>query len=87
MAVSMPALLVYPVIELICNFYKGWGKGFASALTSRYGKEPAKEFRKWHKERNTNDFRLGAVQFIQLDTYVWLGNMVAQQGKHNPVQN
>jgi len=78
---TLPQAKGVKLIVHINNTYGGWGKGFASALTSRYGKEPARAFRRWHKERNTNhEFRLGAVQFLQLDNHIWLGNMVAQQG-------
>jgi len=85
---TLPQAKGTKLIVHINNTYGGWGGGFASALTSRYGLNPARLFRKWHKERNhvqepteqQEAFRLGAVQFLQLNTYVWLGNMVAQQG-------
>ncbi len=57
----------------------GWGKGFVLAISKRWpGPETA--YRAWHRERSSNDFALGAVQLIQVETYIWVANMVAQHG-------
>jgi O-acetyl-ADP-ribose deacetylase (regulator of RNase III) len=37
-------------------------------------------FRAWHRDRAANDFGLGAVQFVQVERYVWVANMVGQRG-------
>jgi O-acetyl-ADP-ribose deacetylase (regulator of RNase III) len=67
------------VICHVCNDRGGWGKGFVLALSRRW-KEPEQAYRAWHRDRNRNDFALGAVQFIQVEPYVWVANMVAQHG-------
>lgn len=66
----------------ICNDLGGWGKGFVVAISRRW-KEPEARYRAWHADRNKNDFGLGAVQFVQVEPYIWVANMVAQHGiKH-----
>jgi O-acetyl-ADP-ribose deacetylase (regulator of RNase III) len=63
----------------ICNDLGGWGKGFVLAITRRW-KEPEQHYRAWHAERSSNDFGLGAVQFVQVEPFFWVANMVAQRG-------
>ncbi len=63
----------------ICNDLGGWGKGFVLAISKRW-KEPEIAYRKWHREKAHNDFKLGAVQIIPVDTYIYVANMVAQKG-------
>jgi O-acetyl-ADP-ribose deacetylase (regulator of RNase III) len=63
----------------ICNDLGGWGKGFVLAISNRW-KEPDQQYRVWHAERGHNGFGLGAVQFVQVERYVWVANMVAQHG-------
>ncbi|MGI5347966.1 macro domain-containing protein [Streptomyces sp. CA-250714] len=67
------------IIAHVCNDLGGWGKGFVLALSRRWP-EPEAAFRRWHRERAHNDFGLGAVQFVQVDRYVWVANMVGQRG-------
>lgn len=67
------------VITHICNTIGGWGKGFVLAVSRRWP-EPEKEYRAWHRNRSKNDFGLGAVQFVQVDKYLWVANMIGQQG-------
>ncbi|MCQ4213905.1 macro domain-containing protein [Streptomyces longispororuber] len=69
-----PRLVVH-----VCNDIGGWGKGFVLALSRRWP-EPEKAYRRWHRERATNDFRLGAVQFVQVESYLWVANLVGQRG-------
>ncbi|ALC19339.1 macro domain-containing protein [Streptomyces pristinaespiralis] len=67
------------LIVHVCNDLGGWGKGFVLALSRRWpGPEAA--YRRWHRERAGNDFGLGAAQFVQVEPYVWVGNMVGQRG-------
>jgi O-acetyl-ADP-ribose deacetylase (regulator of RNase III) len=67
------------LIVHVCNDLGGWGKGFVLALSRRWpGPEAA--YRRWHRERAGNDFGLGAAQFVQVEPYVWVGNMVCQRG-------
>ncbi|MER5554479.1 macro domain-containing protein [Streptomyces sp. NPDC002793] len=62
-----------------CNDLGGWGKGFVLALSRRWpGPETA--YRRWHRERAGNDFGLGAVQFVQVEPYIRVANMVGQRG-------
>ncbi|MBO8195409.1 Appr-1-p processing protein [Streptomyces oryzae] len=67
------------VIAHVCNDLGGWGKGFVLALSRRW-REPEAAYRRWHRERAHNDFGLGAVQFVQVERYVWVANMVGQRG-------
>jgi O-acetyl-ADP-ribose deacetylase (regulator of RNase III) len=63
----------------ICNDLGGWGKGFVLAISRRWD-APEEQYRAWHAKRNENDFGLGAVQFVQVEPYIWVANMVAQRG-------
>ncbi|MFE4395206.1 MULTISPECIES: macro domain-containing protein [Streptomycetaceae] len=67
------------VIAHVCNDLGGWGKGFVLALSRRWP-EPEAAYRRWHRERATNDFGLGAVQLVQVDPHVWVANLVGQRG-------
>ncbi len=63
----------------ICNDLGGWGKGFVLAISKRW-KAPERAYRNWHGDRNRNDFGLGAVQFVQVEPYIWIANMIGQRG-------
>jgi O-acetyl-ADP-ribose deacetylase (regulator of RNase III) len=67
------------VIAHVSNDAGGWGKGFVLALSRRW-KEPERAFRRWYRGRAGNDFALGAVQFVQVDRYIWVANMIGQHG-------
>lgn len=67
------------LIAHVCNDIGGWGKGFVLALSNRWP-EPEAAYRHWHRERAGNDFALGATQFVKVDRYVWVANMVGQRG-------
>ncbi|WP_042400633.1 macro domain-containing protein [Streptacidiphilus carbonis] len=67
------------VIAHVCNDQGGWGKGFVLALSRRWP-EPEKAYRRWHRERATNAFGLGAVQLVQVDRLLWIANMIGQHG-------
>ncbi|CAM5321854.1 macro domain-containing protein [Streptomyces atroolivaceus] len=67
------------LIVHVCNDLGGWGKGFVLAVSRRWpGPEAA--YRRWHRERSGNDFGLGAAQFVQVEPYVWVANIVGQRG-------
>ncbi|WP_031088870.1 macro domain-containing protein [Streptomyces sp. NRRL WC-3549] len=67
------------IVVHCCNDLGGWGKGFVLALSRRWpGPEAA--YRRWHRERAVNDFGLGAVQFVQVEPYVRVANLVGQHG-------
>ncbi|WP_433325918.1 macro domain-containing protein [Spirillospora sp. CA-294931] len=67
------------VIAHVCNDLGGWGKGFVLAISRRWT-APEEAYRAWHRARASNDFGLGAVQFVQADPHIWVANMVAQRG-------
>lgn len=67
------------IIAHVCNDIGGWGAGFVLAVSRRWP-EPEAEYRRWHAERTTNDFALGAVQLVQVETELWVANMVGQRG-------
>lgn len=63
----------------ICNDIGGWGKGFVLALSKRW-KQPESEYRNWYSERRDRGFALGAVQFVQVESTIWVANMIGQHG-------
>ncbi|NEB63839.1 macro domain-containing protein [Streptomyces diastaticus] len=67
------------VIAHVCNDLGGWGKGFVLAVSRRWP-EPEAAYRAWHRDRAANDFALGAVQFVQVEPYVWVANMIGRHG-------
>jgi O-acetyl-ADP-ribose deacetylase (regulator of RNase III) len=67
------------VICHVCNDLGGWGKGFVLAVSRRWD-EPERRYRDWHADRAANDFALGAVQFVQVEPYIWVANMIGQHG-------
>jgi O-acetyl-ADP-ribose deacetylase (regulator of RNase III) len=67
------------MIGHVCNDLGGWGKGFVLAVSRRW-REPEAAYRAWHRHRAENDFGLGAVQFVRVEPYVWVANMIGQRG-------
>ncbi|GAA1223507.1 macro domain-containing protein [Kitasatospora nipponensis] len=67
------------MIAHVCNDRGGWGRGFVLALSRRWP-EPEAAYRRWHRERASNDFGLGALQLVQVQEQVWVANMVGQHG-------
>lgn len=67
------------IIAHICNDLGGWGKGFVLAISKRWA-EPEKAYREWHRNRSKNDFKLGSIQIIQVETYIYVANMIGQRG-------
>ncbi|WP_030600450.1 macro domain-containing protein [Streptomyces fulvoviolaceus] len=76
---TVPSVKGVKLIAHVCNDIGGWGKGFVLAISRRWP-EPEKAYRAWHRARASNDFGLGAVQFVQVEPYVWVANMVGQRG-------
>ena len=76
---TAPSVKGNKIIAHICNDLWAWGKGFVMAVSKRWLK-PEIEYRLWHRHRNKNDFALGNVQFVQVDKYVTIANMIAQRG-------
>ncbi|MGW7051457.1 Appr-1-p processing protein [Streptomyces sp. NPDC054887] len=67
------------IIAHVCNDLGGWGKGFVVAVSRRWP-EPEAAYRRWHRGRAANGFGLGAVQFVEVEPYVWVANMIGQRG-------
>ncbi|MDT0391613.1 macro domain-containing protein [Streptomyces dubilierae] len=76
---TAPSVRGVKIIAHVCNDAGGWGKGFVLAVSRRWpGPEAA--YRAWHRGRAENDFGLGAAQFVQVDEYVWVANMIGRHG-------
>lgn len=67
------------IIAHICNDIGGWGKGFVLAI-SKHWLEPEKSYREWHRNRAKNDFALGSIQIMQVESYIYVANMIGQRG-------
>ncbi len=67
------------IIGHICNNIGKWGKGFVMAVSKRW-KEPEQAYRLWHRQRAKNDFELGSIQIVQVEEYIYVANMIGQQG-------
>ncbi|MGY1579214.1 macro domain-containing protein [Streptomyces sp. MN13] len=76
---TVPSVKGVKLIAHVCNDIGGWGKGFVLAISRRWP-QPEAAYRAWHRERATNDFALGAAQFVQVEPYVWVANMIGQRG-------
>ncbi|MFG3322243.1 macro domain-containing protein [Streptomyces sp. NPDC048171] len=76
---TVPSVKGVVVIAHVCNDLGGWGKGFVLALSRRWP-EPEAAYRAWHRDRASNDFGLGAAQFVQVERYVWVANLIGQRG-------
>ncbi|MCX4579133.1 macro domain-containing protein [Streptomyces sp. NBC_01571] len=76
---TAPSVKGVKLIAHVCNDIGGWGKGFVLALSRRWP-EPEKAYRAWHRDRAHNDFGLGAAQFVQVERYVWVANLIGQRG-------
>jgi O-acetyl-ADP-ribose deacetylase (regulator of RNase III) len=77
------------VIVHVVNDRGGWGKGLVLAISRRY---PAAEraYRRWAAGGTPDapEFRLGAVQFVEVAPQLWVANVLAQRGfksAENPV--
>jgi len=67
------------IIAHICNNIGGWGKGFVLAISNRW-KEPETAYRFWHRNRAKNNFELGEIDIVAAQKYIYVANMIAQQG-------
>jgi O-acetyl-ADP-ribose deacetylase (regulator of RNase III) len=76
---TAPSVKGVKLIAHVCNDIGGWGKGFVLALSRRWP-EPEAAYRAWHRDRARNDFGLGATQFVQVEKYVWVANLIGQRG-------
>ena len=67
------------IIAHVCNDVGGWGAGFVLAVSKRW-REPEIAYRRWYDDRDSNDFALGATQFVEVEPGLWVANMVGQRG-------
>ena len=73
------------IIVHCCNNIGGWGRGFVVALSKKW-KLPEEEYRKWHKNKwchgvgETVAFELGAVQFVEINHFTQIANLIGQDG-------
>lgn len=79
---TLPHAAGEKIIAHICNDLGGWGKGFVLAISKRWT-SPEKEYREWHRNRARNDFALGAIQIVQVGSYIHVANMIGQQGMNS----
>ena len=76
---TRPQADAHKIIAHVCNDIGAWGRGFVHAISRRWP-EPEREFQRWYRTRTTADFRLGAVQLVQVTADTWVANMVGQHG-------
>jgi O-acetyl-ADP-ribose deacetylase (regulator of RNase III) len=67
------------IICHVCNDIGKWGKGFVLAISQRW-EQPEAEYRVWYQSGMKAGFELGAVQFVQVEPYIWVANMIGQRG-------
>ncbi|WP_424217500.1 Appr-1-p processing protein (plasmid) [Streptomyces sp. BI20] len=67
------------IVAHLCNDTGGWGKGFVVAVSRRWP-EPERAYRRWYRARADNDFALGAVQLVPVETEITLANLIGQHG-------
>ncbi|MFJ7998919.1 Appr-1-p processing protein [Streptomyces sp. NPDC096310] len=67
------------IVAHVCNDIGAWGRGFVMAL-SRRGPEPEAAYRAWYRDREQNDFALGAMQLVPVHENLWVANMIGQHG-------
>lgn len=65
------------VIVHVCNDVGGWGQGFVMALSANWS-EPEHEYRRWSKRRSNPPFKLGHVQFVEVEKQMWVANLIGQ---------
>lgn len=65
-----PAIIVH-----ICNDIGAWGKGFVMAISQKW-KEPEIQYRAWHASQD--NFLLGEVQFVKVESDIWVANIIGQ---------
>lgn len=67
------------IIVHICNDIGKWGKGFVLALSSRWPITRS-QYMAWYKRDDALPFRLGEVQFVQVEPDLWVANLIGQHG-------
>lgn len=67
------------LIAHICNDSGRWGKGFVLAVSKRWI-QPEAEYRRWYIDRANNDFCLGNIQIVKVESFIYVANMIGQKG-------
>lgn len=67
------------IIAHICNDIGAWGAGFVLAITKRWP-QPEACYRGWHAGEYEPPFELGEVQLVQVESDLWVANMIGQRG-------
>ena len=67
------------VIVHVCNDIGAWGKGFVLAISKRWPK-PEQSYRDWHRHGGNVPFELGQVQFVDVEPFLWVANLIGQHG-------
>lgn len=67
------------IISHICNDSGRWGKGFVVALSKRWP-QPEAAYRDWFAEREEEEFALGNIQCVRIESDLFVCNMIAQHG-------
>jgi O-acetyl-ADP-ribose deacetylase (regulator of RNase III) len=66
------------IIVHVCNDIGGWELGFVVAISKRWP-EPERNYRAWHRGEIEAPFALGEVQFVRVDEFLWVANLIGQQ--------
>lgn len=66
------------VIAHVVNDVGGWGAGFSGAVSKRWP-EVEPKYRRWYRTGRP-PFALGRVQILDVESGLWVANMIAQQG-------
>lgn len=74
---TAPLLQGNKIIVHVCNDIGGWGKGFVMALSAKW-RQPEESYRSWFQSKE--NFKLGEMQLVQVETDTWVANMI---GQHN----
>ena len=65
------------IIFHCCNDIGKWGKGFVLALSDKWPITKT-EYKKWYTAKK--GFKLGAVQFVKVESDIVVCNMIGQHG-------
>ena len=67
------------IIAHCCNDAGFWNAGFARALSERFH-QPERDYRRWARILGRIPFRLGQVQFVQVQPGLSVANIIGQCG-------
>lgn len=67
------------LIVHVCNDVGAWGAGFVLAISERW-KRPELAYLKAFAASQNGKMALGSTQLIQVESHIWVVNMIAQRG-------